>query len=241
MLNISRHLFFIFSFLFFSTSFIWAKDQSFGERLCTTQVENYDCLEIQAGESWVSLFPDEQDQLKVKKINRLNTRLRKGMKLAVPKKLKDSKILDFSPFPLKLEMRTEKQIQVNLSLLAWAAYDAEGVLQQWGPISGGKSWCPDTQFKCVTPPGEYEMLYKRGVSCKSRKFPIPKGGAPMPYCMFFTNTGYAMHGGALPGYHASHGCVRLFSEDAKWLNENFIELPNEANFQKGTKVVISSD
>jgi lipoprotein-anchoring transpeptidase ErfK/SrfK len=33
--------------------------------------------------------------------------------------------------------------------------------------------------------------------------------APMPYMQRLTWTGIAMHSGALPGYPASHGCVRL--------------------------------
>jgi lipoprotein-anchoring transpeptidase ErfK/SrfK len=52
--------------------------------------------------------------------------------------------------------------------------------------------------------------------------------------MFF-HGGYAFHGSnEIPGYNASHGCVRIFSEDARWLNQEFIDLPEEG----GTKVII---
>ena len=34
-------------------------------------------------------------------------------------------------------------------------------------------------------------------------------GAPMPYFMRLTNDGVGMHIGSLPGYAASHGCIRL--------------------------------
>lgn len=34
-------------------------------------------------------------------------------------------------------------------------------------------------------------------------------GAPMKYFMRLTDTGVGMHVGALPGYPASHGCIRL--------------------------------
>lgn len=34
-------------------------------------------------------------------------------------------------------------------------------------------------------------------------------GAPMPYFMRLTNDGVGMHIGQLPGYAASHGCIRL--------------------------------
>ncbi len=35
------------------------------------------------------------------------------------------------------------------------------------------------------------------------------GGAPMPYMQRITNSGVAMHEGVVPGYPASHGCIRL--------------------------------
>ncbi len=35
------------------------------------------------------------------------------------------------------------------------------------------------------------------------------GGAPMPFMQRVTNSGVAMHAGDLPGYPASHGCIRL--------------------------------
>ena len=56
----------------------------------------------------------------------------------------------------------------------------------------------------------------------------------MPYCMFFKG-GFAIHGSnILPGHHASHGCVRITPQDAKWLNEEFIDMPGSG----GTKVII---
>ncbi|HRE32879.1 MAG TPA: L,D-transpeptidase, partial [Candidatus Berkiella sp.] len=54
-------------------------------------------------------------------------------------------------------------------------------------------------------------------------YPVGKGGAPMPYCMFF-HGGYALHGSnSVPSYNASHGCVRMAPEDAQWLNEDFVQ------------------
>lgn len=60
----------------------------------------------------------------------------------------------------------------------------------------------------------------------------------MPYCMYF-HKGLALHGSDdIPGYRASHGCVRMFTRDAKWLNEEWVEASNERNHFMGTKVVI---
>ena len=57
----------------------------------------------------------------------------------------------------------------------------------------------------------------------------------MPYCMFF-HGGYAIHASpVVPGYHASHGCVRVFQEDARWLHEDFITI----NGRNSTIVVVN--
>jgi len=46
-----------------------------------------------------------------------------------------------------------------------------------------------------------------------KKDPKPAGasfrGAPMPYFMRITPTGVGMHAGFLPGFPASHGCIRM--------------------------------
>src|SRR5207248_4956080 len=39
-------------------------------------------------------------------------------------------------------------------------------------------------------------------------------GAPMPYMQRITQSGIALHAGVLPGYPASHGCIRLTNDFA---------------------------
>ena len=111
-------------------------------------------------------------------------------------------------------------------------------LVNWGPIASGRDKCPDSPRACKTLTGIYRVFSKESDKCKSDVFPIGKGGAPMPYCMYF-HKGFALHGSAdMPGYRASHGCVRMFTRDAKWLNENFVESSNPQNNDMGTKVVV---
>lgn len=106
---------------------------------------------------------------------------------------------------------------------AWAAYDKNGNLIKQGEGSGGKHYCPDTKKACLTPTGTYEIYRKGDASCASTQFPLGKGGAPMPYCMFFKG-GYAIHGSQhVPNYNASHGCIRVTPEDAAWLSLNHID------------------
>lgn len=118
------------------------------------------------------------------------------------------------------------------NILSWAAYDADGSLVKTGRASGGRSYCPDIHRGCKTPIGTFAVQSKGGPGCISSKFPIGKGGAPMPYCMYF-HGGYAIHGSyEVPNHNASHGCIRVHPEDAEWLSYNFI--------QPGTKVIVKS-
>jgi len=198
----------------------------------------YDCLEVQPEDTWESLWENPGEREIVMKLNRMNVRLRKGMLLAIPKKFKKGICEKTCPFEEKIGAEGEKSIVVDLSKLAWAAYDAKGRLVRWGPASGGRDWCPDVHGRCRTPYGDFSVSSRGGSKCKSKKFPIGRGGAPMPYCMFF-HGGYALHGSPeVPGYNASHGCVRLFREDAEWLNQDFVALPDRETGATGTRVII---
>jgi len=55
-----------------------------------------------------------------------------------------------------------------------------------------------------TPTGVFTILQKH-VEHYSRKY----DNAPMPYMQRLTWYGIALHGGHVPGYPASHGCIRL--------------------------------
>ncbi len=55
-----------------------------------------------------------------------------------------------------------------------------------------------------TPGGVFSILEKKETH-RSKKY----DNAPMPYMQRLTWTGIAMHSGQLPGYPASHGCIRL--------------------------------
>jgi L,D-transpeptidase catalytic domain len=55
-----------------------------------------------------------------------------------------------------------------------------------------------------TPGGVFTILEKKETH-RSKKY----DNAPMPYMQRLTWTGIAMHSGKLPGYPASHGCIRL--------------------------------
>lgn len=213
---------------------------AYGEKLCAEA--DYYCIKVKRGESWDSLFPEYETQNLIKRLNRMNIRLRPGMSLAIPKQLERLSIYDISPFPRYIESGGEKIIYISQEKLAWAAYDASGELIWWGPISSGSSHCKGVTGGCTTPSGYYRIIRKQDRDCISTAFPRradgDSGGAEMPFCMHFF-MGYALHGSQeLPGFRISHGCIRLFTEDAQWLNEEFIDLPGYGI--KGTRVIIDA-
>jgi L,D-transpeptidase catalytic domain len=75
-------------------------------------------------------------------------------------------------------------------------YDDNKVIAK-SPISSGMSGHP-------TPTGIFSILEKNRYHYSNLY-----GGAPMPFMQRVTNSGVAMHAGDLPGYPASHGCIRL--------------------------------
>lgn len=202
------------------------------------QSSRYTCIIVQRGETWNVLFPDIDQRDLVMRVNRMNIRLHPGMVIAVPTNLVNTRTMDLAPLYQKIDAPGRKTIIVDLPKFAWGAYDSSGNLVNWGPVSGGRGYCPDIHGRCRTPVGKFAIYAKGGGNCKSTKFPVGKGGAPMPFCMFF-HGGYALHGSPeVPGYHASHGCVRMFYPDARWLNQEFIDLPNSSNGYKGTQVIV---
>lgn len=198
-------------------------------------------MKVKSGDTWDNLFPNSEEMDMVRRINRMNINLRPGMTLAIPKNLDRLSIYDVSPFPRYIESDGEKTIYVSQNKLAWGAYDEHGELIWWGPISSGIGRCPGVYGGCSTPTGSFRIIRKQDIDCVSTAFPMRSdgnnGGAEMPFCMHFFR-GYALHGSdTVPGYRASHGCVRMFTEDARWLNEEFVNVPGDDN-ARGTRVVI---
>lgn len=104
------------------------------------------------------------------------------------------------------------------------AHDGSGSVVRSFKASGGRNYCPDTHRRCHTPTGTFHVLSERGADCRSSRYPIGKGGSPMPYCMFFTQF-YAIHGSyEVPNYNASHGCIRVHPPAAKWLMNHFVDI-----------------
>lgn len=87
-------------------------------------------------------------------------------------------------------------IVVSIDRQKVTVYDSNGVFAE-APVSTGMKGHS-------TPMGVFSVIQKH-------KFHHSNiySGAPMPYMQRITWSGVAMHAGVLPGYPASHGCIRM--------------------------------
>ena len=90
--------------------------------------------------------------------------------------------------PLVIAISIEKQLL--------RIYDANGIFAET-PISTGMRGHS-------TPMGVFSVIQKHKYHHSNIY-----SGAPMPYMQRITWSGVAMHAGVLPGYPASHGCIRM--------------------------------
>lgn len=95
-------------------------------------------------------------------------------------------------------------LTINLTAQRVMVY-RDGVLMAASAISTGS-------LGRETPTGVFTVLEKQ-VMHRSTTY----DDAPMPYMQRLTSKGIAIHAGDLPGYAASHGCIRLPNEFAKKL------------------------
>ncbi len=129
-----------------------------------------------------------------------------------------------SHFPSQIAGTGKKTFMFSPANKVWAAYDEEGYRIRTGPGAGGSDECPEDGSDCRTVVGAFKVQRKGDADCTSSKYPLGEGGAPMAYCMHF-HQGYAIHGApGIPNVNQSHGCVRVMTDDARWLNEEFLTI-----------------
>lgn len=110
-------------------------------------------------------------------------------------------------------------INVSLSRQRLTVYDSSGAIAE-SPVSSGR-------VGYSTPTGVFTVLEKQRMHHSNLY-----SGAPMPNMQRITWSGVALHAGVLPGYPASHGCIRLphgFSKKLYGMTRN------------GTRVIVTRD
>lgn len=139
-------------------------------------------------------------------LNRLDEAdIRRADTLVVPDTL--TNLLSYCPYPYVIEKAREipKLLLISRRIQAFAAYE-NGVLVKWGPTSTGRKAKP-------TPEGLFSANWK---SLKTTS--TIDSSWILPYYFNFQNKeGVALHQFSMPGYPASHACVRLLENDARWL------------------------
>ena len=148
----------------------------------------------------------EEKMAALLKLNRLDAQhLRSGVTLAIPEKVDE--LSAFSPFPHRVEAVSEipKLVLVSLRVQAFGAYES-GRLVRWGPVSSGKKTTP-------TPAGLYHTNWKS----KTTRSSINEDWLLPWYFNLDSQRGISFHQYDLPGYPASHGCLRLLADDAAWI------------------------
>ena len=87
-------------------------------------------------------------------------------------------------------------ISISIEKQRARIYDANGFFAE-APVSTGMKGHP-------TPMGVFSVIQKHKLHHSNIY-----SNAPMPYMQRITWSGVAMHAGVLPGYPASHGCIRM--------------------------------
>jgi lipoprotein-anchoring transpeptidase ErfK/SrfK len=139
-------------------------------------------------------------------LNRIDLEhLRQGAILVVPEG--PVTMAAISPFPLSIPELTAapRILLVSRRVQAFAAYE-RGQLARWGAISSGRAETP-------TPVGLFATNWR---SRLRRSTDNPAWLLPW-YFNFINSSGVSFHQFDLPGYPASHACVRLLETDAMWI------------------------
>ena len=126
--------------------------------------------------------------------------------LVVPVSWSDDPLV-YSPFPHEWPSTAAypKVVVVHQHAQAFAAYES-GRLVRWGPVSSGRKETP-------TPEGVFHLTWR----ARSRRSTDNQDWLLEWYFNFVNERGVSFHLFDLPGYPASHSCVRLLRRDAEWL------------------------
>jgi hypothetical protein len=115
--------------------------------------------------------------------------------------------LVYSPLPRRYAWARAhpKALVVHQPWQVFGAYE-DGVLVRWGSVSSGRHAHP-------TPEGLFHLNWRS----PGRHSTVNPRWFMRWYWNFHNERGLAFHEYAMPGYPASHACVRLLARDARWL------------------------
>lgn len=177
----------------------------------------------------------EAEQYTILALNRLDNKNRwRADTLIIPEKLSND-FLIYSPFPKKIDALADvkKMVFFSYAVSAFAAYE-NGILKKWGPSSLGKK----------------NSQTERGLTFTNWKSEMATSTVDPSWKLgwnfnIYNKLGIGWHQYDLPGYHASHSCLRLLNEDAKWLyqfaDQWVLDAGGNNVLAKGTPVMVFGD
>lgn len=167
-------------------------------------------------------------------LNRIDTDHIKGRDtLIVPKELRTD-FMSYSPFPHQMTVldSVNKFAIFSYPIQAYALYE-NGKLVKWGPTNMGKK-------AHQTPRGLFFTNWKgRQVKSTSNDEWILNWNFNIS-----NNEGVGWHQYAMPGYPASHSCLRLLDADAQWMYkwaDQWVLEDKHTLKVKGTPVIVYGD
>jgi lipoprotein-anchoring transpeptidase ErfK/SrfK len=178
---------------------------------------------------------NERERYAILALNRLDSKNKwNADTLVVPAKI-DTTLMAYSPFPMQLDVLSgvKKFVIFSYPIQAYGVY-SNGSLVKWGPTSMGKKAAQTTRGLTFA-----NWKKKLSISTVSTEWKLP-------YNFNIHNIGgIGWHQYDLPGYPASHSCLRLLMKDAQWLYsyaDTWILNPGGATTKaKGTPVMVFGD
>jgi lipoprotein-anchoring transpeptidase ErfK/SrfK len=154
--------------------------------------------------------------------------------LIIPNKFQED-FLNYSPFPVQITLlkSVKKFVYFSYPIQAFAVYE-NGDLKRWGPTSMGKE-----AAKTATGLHFTNWKSKIATSTVDSKWKLP-------FNVNIANSlGIGWHQFDLPGFPASHSCLRLLMNDAQWMYsfaDQWILSGNGSTIKaKGIPVLVDGD
>lgn len=177
----------------------------------------------------------EEEQYTILALNRLDSKNKwRADTLAIPDKI-DHSLMLYSPFPTQLEVLNDvkKMVFFSYPIQAYALYE-NGKLIKWGPTSMGKK-------AAQTKRGLMFANWKKELAIST-----VNSSWKLPFNFNIHNTlGIGWHQYDLPGYPASHSCLRLLMNDAKfmynWADQWILNKGGATVKANGTPVIVFGD
>ncbi len=199
--------------------------------------EKYSVWPHKVSDSLLKKFNNEfsaSQKYTIAALNRIDTNYLKSRdSLIVPNEFY-SDFLDYSPFPKQAEILrdVDKFIIFSYPIQAFAVYE-KGVLKKWGPTNMGKK-------ASQTPRGLFFTNWK-GRKVRS----TVDDEWILNWNFNIHNTGgIGFHQYAMPGYPASHSCLRLLDADAQYLYnwaDQWVLADKNTVKVKGNPVIVYGD